>query len=482
MKRAISSIVFVGAVAFSFAGQGSFTIVRPLDGSTVREKTRILVPKNSVQDSGYIGIFLDGKFLEAVVPKESDDKKYLEYMLDTKAYEDGNHKLELKYYVDYNSQPRVVDSSSIDIVIGNKKGIEVPEDGIQMRYKFNVGSERIYKLQQKQITSIISEADQKKSGARPFEFNSEGEAITLLYAVDNKYGNGEGLMRMQVVPDRGVKNREYAFLTTSDATAPQRFYPESMAPIYMRLTPTGREVFGAVPDYFGFESAGMGGGDRFALYAAFPLPVLPSKSIRVGDSWRTNFQQGALDMAKLHTTNTVVEKMVDQARGEFVGVEWEMGRRCAVIKNTISQGTPTLSKKAGAATENISDRKVSVTETIWFDIDNGIIVKFYQDTTIEGKANFGLIGGGASGNGPSAPGAAGGRGKGPDDFSITDPFRQRGGKGGPPPAGMSGGGQKGGPQGAGMAGPAGMGGAQGGGQDVSGFVRTRFQRLFVLQK
>ena len=475
MKRAISSIVFVGAVAFSFAGQGSFTIVRPLDGSTVREKTRILVPKNSVQDSGYIGIFLDGKFLEAVVPKESDDKKYLEYMLDTKAYEDGNHKLELKYYVDYNSQPRVVDSSSIDIVIGNKKGIEVPEDGIQMRYKFNVGSERIYKLQQKQITSIISEADQKKSGARPFEFNSEGEAITLLYAVDNKYGNGEGLMRMQVVPDRGVKNREYAFLTTSDATAPQRFYPESMAPIYMRLTPTGREVFGAVPD-------GMGGGDRFALYAAFPLPVLPSKSIRVGDSWRTNFQQGALDMAKLHTTNTVVEKMVDQARGEFVGVEWEMGRRCAVIKNTISQGTPTLSKKEGAATEGISDRKVSVTETIWFDIDNGIIVKFYQDTTIEGKANFGLIGGGASGNGPSAPGAAGGRGKGPDDFSITDPFRQRGGKGGPPPAGMSGGGQKGGPQGAGMAGPAGMGGAQGGGQDVSGFVRTRFQRLFVLQK
>jgi hypothetical protein len=187
-------------------------------------------------------------------------------------------------------------------------------------------------------------------------------------------------------------------------------------------------------------------------------------------------------MAKLHTTNTVVEKMVDQARGEFVGVEWEMGRRCAVIKNTISQGTPTLSKKEGAATENISDRKVSVTETIWFDIDNGIIVKFYQDTTIEGKANFGLIGGGASGNGPSAPGAAGGRGKGPDDFSITDPFRQRGGKGGPPPAGMSGGGQKGGPQGAGMAGPAGMGGAQGGGQDVSGFVRTRFQRLFVLQK
>ena len=70
MKRAISSIVFVGAVAFSFAGQGSFTIVRPLDGSTVREKTRILVPKNSVQDSGYIGIFRVSPELPVIIDRQ----------------------------------------------------------------------------------------------------------------------------------------------------------------------------------------------------------------------------------------------------------------------------------------------------------------------------------------------------------------------------------------------------------------------------
>ena len=53
------------------------------DGAKVREDVRILIPKNSVPKTGYVGIFLDGKFLEAVVPNLSG--RYYEYMLDTKA-------------------------------------------------------------------------------------------------------------------------------------------------------------------------------------------------------------------------------------------------------------------------------------------------------------------------------------------------------------------------------------------------------------
>ena len=63
MKRAISSIIFGGATVFALAAQGSFTIVRPFDGSKVREMVKVLFPKNSVPDnSGYVGIFIDGKF------------------------------------------------------------------------------------------------------------------------------------------------------------------------------------------------------------------------------------------------------------------------------------------------------------------------------------------------------------------------------------------------------------------------------------
>jgi hypothetical protein len=494
MKRALSSMFFAGAVTMSFA-QSSFTIVRPLDGSTIREMTKVLVPVSSVPRQGYIGVFIDGKFVEATVPKKSKDGKMFEYMLDTKSLTEGSHKLELKLYVDYNSQPRVTDTTSVDVIVGNVKGIEVPEDGIKMRYAFNVGLERIYKLQTKEVTSMISETDQKNTASRPFEFSEEGESITLLYSVDNRYNNGEGLVRMQVVPDRGVKNREFAFLTTTGSSEPQRFYPENMAPIYMRITPTGREIFGAVPDYFGFESTGTGAGSRVGLYASFPLPVLPTKSIKIGDSWQTLIQQGALNMEKIHTVNSVTRKISD-GRGEFLRVEWEMGRRCAVIKNSISMGKTAPTRSAANAAEGMDVSKISMEETIWFDIDNGVIVKFFRDQTVEGKADFGAVagGGGAAGPsasgpspaGPSGPGGARGGTRSPDDFRLS-PAVPNFQKGGPPTGGPGGpGGPRGGPSGPGGFGPQGpgrQGAPTGAGQESNaGFVKVRQQMLFVLQK
>lgn len=494
MKRAISSVIFAGATIFAFA-QGSFTIVRPFDGSKVREMVKVLFPKNSIpENSGYVGIFLDGEFLEAVAPKLSADKKYYEYTLDTKTLQDGSHKLEAKLYVDYSNQPRIVDTSSIDITIANKSSIAVPEDGFKLRYRFATGSERIYRMQEKTIQNVITEQQQKLQGARPFQIEEEGETLKMLYAVDNAYGNGDGLVRMQVVPDKGIKGREFAFLTTQDSDVPQKFYPENMAPIYMRITPTGREVFGAVPDYFGLEG-NTGIGQRLSLFASYPLPTLPSKGVKPGDVWQTNFQLGAIDLEKLYTQKSVVSAV--PARGELLGVEWEMGHPCAKIKNTISQGTAVPNKvgdkvaASGAAGDKISDRKVSMEETIWFALDTGVVIKYFRDITIEQKAEVGFGGGGGGGRsgGPGGgasggsgtlppPGGSGkpmGGGRGPKDFKVSD---MKLGGGAP--------GQQGGsgmlpPPGAGPGAGAGSGGNFGQ-QTQTAYVRIRKQMLFVLEK
>ena len=479
MKRAISSIIFGGATILAFA-QGSFTIVRPFDGSKVREMVRVLFPKNSVPDgSGYVGIFIDGQFVEAVAPKVSPDKKYYEYMLDTKALKDGSHKLEAKLYVDYSNQPRIVDTSSVDITVANMSSIPVPEDGFQLRYKFVTGTERIYRMQQRVIINAISEAQQKIAGSRPFQIQEDGETLRMLYAVDNAYGNGDGLLRMQVVPDKGIKGHEYSYVTVAGATDPQKFYPENMAGIYMRVTPTGREVFGAIPDYFGIEG-NTGTGQRVSLFADYPLPTLPSKGVKPGDSWGANFQLGAIDTQNLYGQKSVVE--IVPARGELIGVEWEMGHPCAKIKNTIAEGTsPTkLNSRTAKAGDQISDRKVSMEETIWFALDTGVVVKYFRDITIEGKTNFGLTSGGqgaggAPQGGPPGMPNQGGRGKSggvdPGDFKHNDKqqkFRPApSAPGGPPPGqGMPGQGQQGGQQQQGQA----------------TFVRTRIQYLFVLEK
>ena len=483
MKRAISSIIFGGATIFAFA-QGSFTIVRPFDGSKVREMVKVLFPKNSVPEgSGYVGIFIDGDFLEAVAPKLSADNKYYEYLLDTKKLEDGTHKLEAKLYVDYSNQPRIVDTSSVDVTVANKSSIAVPEDGFQLRYRFTTGQERIYRLQQRVISNVISEEDQKKQGSRPYQIQEDGESLKMLYACDNAYGNGDGLIRMQLVPDKEIKNREYSYVTAGDNDGPKKYYPADMAGVYMKVNSTGREIFGSFPDYFGLEG-NVGQAARLALFGVFPLPTLPSKGVRPGDTWQTNFQMGSIDINNPHVQKSVVR--VVPARGELLGVEWEMGHPCAKIKNTIAVGTPIGRPKGSGAADSsqIADAKVSIEETIWFALDTRVVVKFFRDITTEGKGQFGLAaggGGGAPTGGPSAAGAAGGGGdrggsgsKGPGDFRISD--RHMGPQGGPPSAAGAAGGPN---QGQFRPGQGGPGGQQGG---QSAFIRIRRQYLFVLEK
>ena len=70
------------ALAVGAFAQANFTIVRPVDNSRVREKVKILFPKGSVPPGGYVGIFLNGQLIDAVVPQTQG--KYQQYILDTK--------------------------------------------------------------------------------------------------------------------------------------------------------------------------------------------------------------------------------------------------------------------------------------------------------------------------------------------------------------------------------------------------------------
>lgn len=467
--------------------QAPFTIVRPADNSRVREKVRILIPKDSVPPGGYVGVFLNGKLLEAVVPPI--EGKYRVYSLDTKGRgipdtpAGKTDKLELVLYTDYNEQARVVDRSSVDVRIGNNANIPIPNKGLTLRYKFNPGTEMIYRLDQQVQTSSITEA-QKNKGGTAAQFDTDGESIRLLYAVDNTYGNGDVLLRLQALPTKG---KDYADLTTTQSNGQQRYFANQMAPLYMRISSTGFEQFSALPPSVGLFENNAGGADPLSLYAAFPLPTLPSKPVRPGDSWQSRFQRGKLDLNKYPNISTIVDKQ--PARGEFIGVEWEHGHPCAKLRNVIEASdadTTDTSDTPGANGDKIEKDKVSLTETIWFALDSHKVLKIIRDTTIDQKTQvstggFPGMGGPPSGFGaPGFPkgGAAGGGVGGKQMTPGPQSFRQKPGGGMMPGAQGAPGfpGRPGGAMGGGQ-----MGGGMGGQSMTPTFIRIRMLQTFTLE-
>lgn len=485
MKRSFGILVFMGVVGAALA-QAPFTIVRPADGAKVREKVHVMIPKNSIPQGGYIGIFLNGKFIEATTPPLNG--KFYDYVLDTKGrgIADGKVNLEAVLYVDYNENPRIVDRSSVSVNVANSASIAVPAGGFKLRYRFTPGTELVYNMEQRLSISTIS-GTQNSLGGHAAELPLDSEKIRLMYAVDNAYGNGDGLIRIQAMTEPG---KDFAMLTTETSGDPQKYYDYMMHPVYMRVNNTGNEVFGSVPTYFPIEgTSGSTGEDVMTeLYADFPLPTLPAKAVSPGSSWQSRFQNGALDLEKKDEATSIVSRF--PARGEFIGVEWEMGHPCAKIRNTIAQGTKTSDgKKLSAAGRAFADDKVEMSETIWFALDRGVVMKIQRDITIDrklesqggGPAGGPGMGGPAGMGGPSrgpmgGPGGKGGGAPGVDDLQRGKPggFGPQGGPGmgGPP-------GRGGGP---GMMGPGGggFGGRTGGGTPQVQYLRIRQQAIFTL--
>jgi len=511
MNRCLATWIGVIAAGMAWA-QAPFTIVRPADGSKVREKVRVLVPKDSVPDGGYVGVFVGGKFLEATVPPVQG--KYREYVLDTKArgIPDGETTIELVLFVDNNDQPRVVDRSSVEVNIANASSIKIPEDGVKLRYRWRPGMELVYNLEVRTQLATLTEA-QNKLGARGADLPIEAERIRLLYAVDNVYPNGDGLVRIQAMP---LKGKDYAWLTPGDETTPRRFMDYEMHSVYMRLTSTGMEVFGSVPFYVPLEGT-AGEARRTDLFAVYPLPTLPSKPMVPGDIWQARFLDSALDLDKLYEQEKLTEPLL--ARGEFLGVEWESGFPCAKIKHTLEAGqkrkkdeekqkqqTQAQGQFGSGSSSGIEDEKLSLEETIWFALDRGIVVKLVREETIDRKITApayggagmggGMMGGpqmgpmgpmggpgmgpmGPMGPGAMPPGYSGGPMMGPPGMgrnNVTD-LRQVVGPAGNKGGGARGGGAMGGPM---MGPPGGMGGMYGGNRGMIGggtAAQTRYFRI-----
>lgn len=479
----VCTVALAGA-AFS----QTFTIRRPQDGSVVREVVQVRIPKNSVPPGSYVGFWINGKFLEAVGLDSTDirENDYV-YNLNTKARKlpDGKLAIEAVLYADFEEAPRIVNRSSVEVTLDNSNSIKVPPNGFVLRYAFHPGMKLTYNLEAKVTESTITEI-QNQLGGRASEEMLDTQKIRVLYAYEQQYklptGN-EMLIRMQPLPPKG---KDYAIVNLSDTDEPRRYYEYEMASLYMRITDTGREVFGSYPFYTPMEGS-MGQGSTTDLFVSLPWPVLPTKGVKPGDKWQAAFQNGVDDRGNLYETNRV--SIPFPASGTLESVEWENGIPSAKIRNEISVGTTSEEGKAlmemGRA---FADDKITLDETVWFALDKRILTKLVRTITIERKVGAEPAGGGGGGGRPGGLAPAGGRGGlmgGPPGGDDDD----RDNKVMSPPQRGSRGGLMGGPGGPATGGAAGSGPAGGGRAAAGGgrgsnteYQRIRIQLVLTLEK
>lgn len=412
MKRwvgiALATVLAAGALA-----QGTFTIRRPVDDSTVREVVTVRIPRGSIPDGGYIGIMLNGKFVEAVAP-EAEGNDYV-YRIDTKARDlpDGELTIEVVLYVDFNERPQIVNRSSVTVNLDNYSSIRVPEQGFLLRYRFTPGKELIYRNVQTHSVNVVTQAD-RLLGARGAQIPALREEFRFLYAVDNAFnvgGQRQGLVRFQPVPDEG---KDYATIILTGTSQPTRFTVHEMAPVFQRITDTGREIFSSAPTFVNFD--GGASFSRTDLFLFTSLPVLPTKRIRPGDVWQGSFQISNVDIEQKDEEERYFRNL--PARGSFEGVEWHMGIPSAKLRYVVTAGPRDLANVRNIAQLEGEAVRVEVEDLVWFALDRGIITRVESnitlETVIEAAAapgfggGFGMPGGaGPMGGMPGMPGMPG---------------------------------------------------------------------------
>lgn len=427
MKRvAIGLLMLWGAAAIA---QAPFTIVRPQDGARVREVVQFRFPIRSVPQGGFIGVRIDGKFIEAVSPAalETDrERGHYIYKWNTKQQNipDGVHTVELTLFTTpEGGNSRVLGRSSVRVVVENE--IKPPAVGIPLRYRWTPG--RTYRYDLKAIVKEVQEI--QYSGLTPQEnilqdVSFKGDLSVL------DFRNSLGLISWTPVPPAiSIEGGQIGVINS-----------DRMAPVYQEVETTGRVRY---------QVSRLADSQQAEVYYYWveDLPLLPPRRYKPGDRWSaTILVNNPLASGDINEIGTRIPVAARLER-----FEWEQGYKCAKIVYEFSGPIP---GKLELGNLQLDKPKSVIRREVYFAYDLGQVIRVKTTLQLEGVIRQDQFGGGMSGPGGfGAPPGFGGRG--PGGFGADD----EGGMAGAP---------RGGPRGGGMFGP-GIGGSGAPGGATGGF-------------
>ena len=400
------AIGFIALVGYAWA-QAPFTIVRPVEGARVREKVQVRVPLRSVPPEGFIGVSIDGKFIEAVAPavlKKDAEKGHLIYEWDTKARNvpDGKHTIELTLYGG-SGERRVLARSAVNVIVENK--IKIPADGIRLQYRWVPGRNFRYRVQ----VTAKDQTELKDTGLSP----EENLLLDVRFGVDlytHDFTPPFALIAWMPVPPAIIfEGGQYEVITG-----------ENMAPVYQEIATTGR---------VNYQASRLGESQQYDVYyvTAGDLPELPPTKVKEGFRWMmTMVQYDPLESGERGDPKVAARFPIPARIESF---EWERGYKCAKI---VCEFTGNLPGKFDMGAIRLEKPKVKVKRVIYFAYDLGQVVRMTTSVEFEVTAREQIGGwGGMGGYGGRLGPPGGGRGgMGAGDMGEEGGAPAYGGRGG----------------------------------------------------
>jgi hypothetical protein len=447
-KVFLAAAVGAGLLAASLPASAALRILKPANGSTVREKVQVVVPRADVPQSGFVALYVDGRFIVAQSPSRNPSQP-LALAWNTKGklpesvggepaeITDGTHTLEVR---SYNNAGDLLESRKITVRVDNDLAVRRGQP-ILLAYRFRVGDITPYNHRVEVVATPTSGAVTVSPGttAEMKLVENAGFKVFVEDVVD-----GKAFMR---------ERRESPVLVSlNDQRTP---YPVDSSSRYFDMDRTGQ-----VDRTLAME--------RERRHALVNVIRLPGRSVRVGESWRSP--------VRISMGDFIPGPLVVTAKHTLSGVVWAYGRPAAKIVSTYEGNVKIALANLGIPT---GDFKYKGKSTTLFAPSVGRVLRATHeldgDLTIDLLQQQGnQVGPVAGGFAPSLGGgvgagygAPGGRGYGAPSGAGGSPYAPPGATPGygPPGGGYGGppGGSPGyGPPGGGYGGPPGAGGYPGG--------------------
>ncbi len=483
-----ASAKYLGAVALGCIGsqsvahaQGSpFTIRKPLDGSHVREKVKIEIPRASIGKGGFVAFYLDskgskgGQFMLGLAPSSSEDETGapFTYVWDTKGTKisDGEHTIKAILYEPAGGSPVAMTekaTSEVHITVGNKilPGADVPTS-VLIRYKYAEGEKLEYARSGK---SVIVGHDSAMGGIRS-DIDMMSARSKLLFSVEDVRYDSDAKATLAL-----VRNKLTA-LSILNGSQEYTLQPTALSnSMYQELLPQGQVHYetGATTGLAEFMAQGL------PVNNTLELPLMPTLRVSVGDTWTTPNQR--LDIPGLPP---ILQPIVT-LNNKFVDFEYEGGYPCIKIhqafsgnlSNVLSQVTHDKFKALPFGGMLITSPTLTFDRDIYVAYTSGTLIRTARTLLIKGRTTSTIGVDPDSGPGSGGGGFGGGGGAmSPGSGGMRLPTTGGGGGGGAPmmPGSGGGGGMRppgsggGAPSSAGMRSP-----KSGGGAPASGGMRPQ---------